>query len=110
MHAPDLRGALMAVISSKTDPNCATIRPGALVTTGEIPQKSMNIHRIAPQISRNEEAVKVIKREFKAVDNSLESAKIVVAGGAGLRSAENFGKMYRLAEKLGFAGIFKGCG
>lgn len=100
---PTYGGQLMAVISSKTDPNCATIRPGALVTTGEIPQKSMNINRIEPQISRNEEAVKVIKREFKAIDNSLEAAKIVVAGGAGLRSSENFGKMYRLAEKLGIS-------
>ena len=100
---PTYGGQLMAVISSKTDPNCATIRPGALKTDLPVPEKSLNVINIPSEISKSAEAVKVLKKELKAVDSSLESAKIVVAGGAGLRSSENFGKMYRLAEKLGIS-------
>lgn len=98
---PTYGGQLMAVISSKTDPNCATIRPGALLCDDLPMQKQTNIQIIHPEISKNDEAVRILKKEFKDVDNSLESAKIVVAGGAGLRSAENFDKLYKLARKLG---------
>ncbi len=100
---PTYGGQLMAVISSKTDPNCATIRPGALKTDLPLPNKPMNVINIPSQLQKSAEAVKVLKRELKSVDNGLESAKIVIAGGAGLRSSENFEKMRRLAEKLGIS-------
>ena len=94
---------LMAVITSKTDPNCATIRQGALKSDFLPTEKPLNIINIPLTNKKSANAVKVLKRELKTVDNSLDSAKIVLAGGAGLSSSENFQKLIKLSQKLGIS-------
>ena len=49
--------------------------------------------------------VQFIKEEVSKSDRpELQGAKIVIAGGRGLKSGDNFQLLYALADKLGAAG------
>lgn len=98
---PTYGGQLMATIVSKTSPNFATIRPGALKCTNTFFEKSINVVNYNADLENIIEAVKVIKTENKAICNHLEAAEIIIAGGVGMKTKENFDLIIRLAELIG---------
>ncbi|NHI94715.1 MAG: 4Fe-4S dicluster domain-containing protein [Candidatus Lokiarchaeota archaeon] len=98
---PTFGGNIMATIKNPNSrPQMSTVRPG----TFKVPDKSsrkININVIEKQINQNDlmtKIVKIIKREKKKIN--LEEAKIIVAGGRGVGSKENFKIIHKLADVL----------
>ena len=91
-----------------TDPiKIMTIRSTAFSPTpvkGEGPQE-IPIEEATPEAPSGELRVQWIEdRENKMDRPSLDSSRVVISGGRGLKSADNFKLLYDLASKLGAAG------
>ena len=98
---PTFGGNIMATIKNPNSrPQMSTVRPG----TFKVPEKSsreVKINTIEKSIDPDNlltKIVKIIKREKKQVN--LEEAEIIVAGGRGVGSRENFKIINKLAETL----------
>lgn len=96
---PTYGGKMLATIYSKTKPNCATIRPGAFKL-----QPTINI---TPEIidyyidfSGIKNRIEILKSELIKAPDDWTTADIIVAGGLGLQSLENFELIYKFAEKI----------
>jgi electron transfer flavoprotein alpha subunit len=100
---PTFGGNLMATIACPDHrPQMSTVRPGVFKRavydenrTGEIVREDIHI---APEKVRVT-LVDRIKEVAEAVN--LEEAEVIVAGGRGLKSAENFALVRELAEAMG---------
>lgn len=100
---PTFGGKLMATILCKTFPQMATVRPGVFPFLEEPVYKDTQIIYKNHGIENFDTKVKL--REFiqntEEVINSLDSAKIIVAGGKGLKTKEGFELLQQLADTLG---------
>jgi electron transfer flavoprotein alpha subunit len=100
---PTFGGNLMATIACPDHrPQRSTVRPG--VFKKSVPDESRTGEIIAEDIHIPAEQVRVtlvdrIKEVAEAVN--LEEAEIIVAGGRGLKSAENFRLVEELAQVMG---------
>ena len=105
---PAYSGNIMAtIITERTRPQMATVRPRAM----PIPEKDVSdkgeIVRESMTISEEDIGVKVLevidtrKQGAGAVD--ITSADIIVCGGRGIQSRENFQILQELADELGGA-------
>lgn len=98
---PTYGGKMMATIISKTSPNFATIRPGAFKFK-EINQENETIFTyIQPDITGLKSLIEVINTENKPPVEDWTCAEIIVSGGLGLQTRENFELIYKLADSLG---------
>lgn len=97
---PTYGGKLMATILSKTIPQFATIRPGALKVKAES-GCAKNIVEIYPQIDKEKLYSEILSFERKFRDTDRENADIIIAGGRGMGSKENFELIYKLCDKIG---------
>lgn len=99
---PTYGGQLMATILSKTVPNFATIRPNSLKTDNCINDKKPNIilrnYSLQTDYSSLLKIINVIKKQN---DEDWTVSDIIVAGGKGLKTKENFDLIYNLADLLG---------
>jgi electron transfer flavoprotein alpha subunit len=59
------------------------------------------VERIEPQFQAGDLALQVLKREMRLPTVDLKRADVIVAGGMGVGSKENFKIIYELAEVLG---------
>jgi len=64
---------------------------------------TIQIELFAPEIDEPQSRLEIISKETNAEGVQLADADIVVSGGRGLRSAENFGLLEELSETLGAA-------
>lgn len=102
---PAIGGNILATIKTPTArPQMATVRPKST----KIPERQPGRKGEIVQISDFESllASRVIFEQYVADKEdavSIEEAEVVVAGGAGVRKAEGFGEIERLAELLGGA-------
>lgn len=98
---PTFGGALMATIMCRKNPQCATVREKVFgLREHNLPpavcEEFLLEDNIFPQIRLNSlEFILKIKNEI-----GLDNAKVVFAGGLGLKTKENFEKMAKLAEKF----------
>lgn len=99
---PTYGGKLMATIISKTKPNFATIRPGAFKNncSNDVNVKPEFIE-ITPEISGLECLVEILNCETKEITEDWTCSEIIVSGGLGLKTKENFDLIYKLSELLG---------
>lgn len=103
MTRPAFGGNIMATILCPDHrPQMATVRPGVMQRmpadagrTGEVVRLDWNV----PAETRNVEILEVVKAVAETVD--IQDAKILVSGGRGMGSAENFQLLEQLAEVLG---------
>ena len=99
---PAFGGNLMATIACPDHrPQMATVRPGVLekVNTNGADCK---IEKVAVQLSDSDVRTKVLETVKTAKDIvDISEAKIIVAGGRGVGSKENFDLVKELAEALG---------
>jgi electron transfer flavoprotein alpha subunit len=100
---PAFGGNLMAQILCKKMPQMSTVRPGVMQILPQDNGRKGEIVKLDSNISESDlrtkikEAVKSAKRIIK-----LEEAEIIVSGGRGLGSKENFDKLIPvLAEAIG---------
>ncbi len=93
---------LTTIISTRCRPQMATIREG-VVSKQKVENPSLGevVHLDTHALLADEDfAVSILERNVEARKNNLKDAKIVVAGGYGVGSRENFDLLYRLAELL----------
>lgn len=100
---PTFGGKLMATILSKTLPQMATVRPKVFKPSAENVVKNtqfLNVNVVIDDIKRRVEFVEFVKRA-KCEINDIDSAKIIVAGGKGMKNQAGFELLKILAQKLG---------
>ena len=100
MTRPAFGGNTIATIACPDNrPQMATVRPGVMQKIAPIAGAKAVIEEYNPGFTPNNKYV-TIKEVVKAVSDTMD-AKILVSGGRGVGSAENFKIMDDLAEVLG---------
>ncbi len=97
---PTYGGKMMATIISKTIPNFATIRQGAFKLNSSVSETLPQFIFLKPDITGLKTLIEIIKTENKESNDDWTCSEIIVAGGMGLKTKENFELIYKLAEKL----------
>lgn len=101
---PAFGGNIIAwIINPDCRPQMATVREG--VMKKEIVNPNYNgvttKHEVSKYVSDTDFAVQVIERHLEKKKINIKGASIVVAGGYGVGSKENFKLLYELADVLG---------
>ena len=103
MTRPAFGGNTIATIACPDNrPQMATVRPGVMQKIAPIEGAKANVVEFNPEVKENNKYVE-IEEVVKAVGNveNIMDAKILVSGGRGVGSAENFGMLKELADVLG---------
>lgn len=99
---PAFGGNLMAtIVNPEMHPQMATVREGVMQVGEPDPELQGNVVVLKPQFEESDFVLEVLERTIQPPTVDLKSASIIVAGGAGVGSKENFDKLYELAEALG---------
>ncbi|MBO5201231.1 MAG: electron transfer flavoprotein subunit alpha/FixB family protein [Lentisphaeria bacterium] len=99
---PAFGGNIIAtIVNTWDDPQMVTVREGVMKMGTPEPGRTGEIIKVDVALTAEETVVKVIERirEEKSVD--LKGARIIVAGGYGVGSKENFKLIHDLAKTLG---------
>ncbi len=99
---PAFGGNLIATIVNPTmHPQMATVREGVMRRHEPNPARQGVVEKVTPTFDARDLVLKVLSRETRESQVNLKSAPIVVAGGAGVGSQENFELIRDLAHLLG---------
>lgn len=102
MTRPAFGGNIMATIVCENHrPQMATVRPGVMVVTREKGEYGMSVEQMdlsALDLTTRVKVLEVVKTVKSHVD--IGSAKVLVAGGRGIGSKENFEILRGLADSL----------
>lgn len=100
---PTFGGKLMATILCKTLPQMATVRPKVFKPMSEDCVRQTQYVYVKPEIDFIQKNVEFIEFEkiLKSTLNELDSAKIIVAGGKGLKNEIGFELLKNFAESIG---------
>ena len=103
MTRPAFGGNIMAtIVCPDFRPQMATVRPGVMQKIEKIEGTKANVEEYNPGFEKNNkyvEVLEVIKKVNETVD--IQDAKILVSGGRGVGSPENFKLLYDLADAIG---------
>ena len=102
---PTFGGQLMATILCKKLPQMATVRPSVLQKREKIYKEEGEFEEFVPVLEGFIEPIRILGTELNKhkLSSELENAQIVVAGGKGLKTEENFEKLKKLAKLTGAA-------
>lgn len=103
MTRPAFGGNLMAtIISPNHRPQMATVRPGVMQKLAKDTSKKAEVIRFNPGFEKNAKYVEVVE-VVKALSDKVDimDAKILVSGGRGVGSKENFKLLEDLAAAMG---------
>lgn len=96
---PTFGGRRMAAIRTKTDPCIATVRPG-IYPPPQTPKRCVPVETVTPSLT--EPPLRLLERSVNSRSlRSLAEEEIILAGGLGLGSKENFQRLAAVAERLG---------
>jgi len=99
---PAFGGNVIAtIVNPQMHPQMATVREGVMRLGEPDPSRQGTVERITPKFNGRDLALQVIDRVVRRPACDLKAADIIVAGGAGVGSAENFQLLFELAEVLG---------
>ena len=101
---PAFGGNIIAtIINPETRPQMATVREGVMMKEVYNPNYKGIVEKISVEnyLSDDDFAVKIISREIEAQKINIKNAQIIVAGGYGMGSKENFDKLHELAAQIG---------
>ena len=102
MTRPAFGGNLMAtILCPEHRPQMATVRPGVMKKAKRNPEAKAEIIEYKPVFEKNHnyvEVMEVIKKETNKID--IQDAKILVSGGRGVGSKENFELLQELADAI----------
>jgi electron transfer flavoprotein alpha subunit len=99
---PAFGGNIIAtIISPNSDVQMATVREGVMeMTPLENPQKG-KITGIPFEPNQVDQLVKIIERHHEESKINLKGARIIVSGGYGMTSKDNFQLLHELADVIG---------
>ncbi|HPB05077.1 MAG TPA: electron transfer flavoprotein subunit alpha/FixB family protein [Prolixibacteraceae bacterium] len=101
---PAFGGNIIAtIINPECRPQMATVREGVMKKEIRLANYKGEIKKIdvASMVSPADFAIEIIERHIEKRKVNLGAASVIVAGGYGMGSKENFGLLYQLAEVLG---------
>ena len=99
---PAFGGNVIAtIVNPNTRPQMATVREGVMRRRDPDTMRRGVVEKIAPAFDPRDLVLQVLSRETRASNVNLKGAPIVVAGGAGVGSQENFELIRELAHILG---------
>jgi len=101
---PAFGGNIIAtIINPECRPQMATVREGVMKKEIRLANYKGEIKKIdvASMVSPTDFAIEIIERHIEKRKVNLGAASVIVAGGYGMGSKENFGLLYQLAEVLG---------
>lgn len=100
---PAFGGNIIAtIINPDTRPQMATVREGVMKLEPQTAKnnpvkKEISLDMLSPE----DEAVKIIERHIEPSKLNLKGSQILISGGYGMGSKENFNILYELADLLG---------
>jgi electron transfer flavoprotein alpha subunit len=99
---PAFGGNIIAtIVNPEMHPQMATVREGVMRLDEPDPSRTGTVERIEPAFNGYHAQVQVLKREVRLPTVDLKKASVIVAGGMGVGSKENFQLLFDLAEVLG---------
>ncbi|MBU0704369.1 MAG: electron transfer flavoprotein subunit alpha/FixB family protein [Chloroflexi bacterium] len=98
---PAFGGNIIAtIVNPEMHPQMATVREGVMKQGEPDSARQGEIETIKPQFDERDLALQVLEREMRAPTCDLKGASIIIAGGAGVGSRENFQLVHDLAQTL----------
>ena len=99
---PAFGGNIIAtIVNTWDDPQMVTVREGVMKMDEPVEGRKGELVKIKPVLTKDEAIIKVIERIREEKDVNLKGAQIIVAGGYGVGSKNNFKLICDLAEALG---------
>ena len=99
---PAFGGNIIAtIVNSWDDPQMVTVREGVMKMTDPDMSRTGEIVRVPVALTQEETVVQVMERVRRDKTVNLKGAQIIVAGGYGVGSKENFKLIEELAHTLG---------
>jgi electron transfer flavoprotein alpha subunit len=99
---PAFGGNLIAtIVNPHTRPQMATVRDGVMRRLPPDPDPRGTIELVDAEFEPGDLALQVLSRQVRAETVNLKDASVIVAGGGGVRSPEEFDLIQELASLLG---------
>jgi electron transfer flavoprotein alpha subunit len=99
---PAFGGNIIAtIVNPEMHPQMATVREGVMRLKQADHRREGLVERVEPVFDEQHTRLQVLKREIRMPSVDLKNAQIIVAGGVGVGSKEDFRLIYELAEALG---------
>ena len=99
---PAFGGNIIAtIVNTWDDPQMVTVREGVMKLGEPDTSRTGEVEKIEVRLSDAETVVKVIERVRADKEVDLQGAQIIVSGGYGVGSKENFKLIHALAEAIG---------
>jgi electron transfer flavoprotein alpha subunit len=99
---PAFGGNIIAtIVNPEMHPQMATVREGVMKLGQPDEARQGEIERIEPTFDEDDLVLQVLEREVRQPACDLKGASVIVAGGAGVGSEENFQLIRELAQALG---------
>jgi len=99
---PAFGGNLIAtIVNPHTRPQMATVREGVMHKAAADPSRKGVVEEVKPVFEKSDLALKILSRSVRPSTVHLKDAPVVVAGGAGAGSTEDFELLRDLANLLG---------
>jgi electron transfer flavoprotein alpha subunit len=99
---PAFGGNIIAtIVNPKTRPQMATVREGVVRRGQPDPSRSGVVEKVTPAFRPQDFALQVLSREVRQATVHLKDAPVIVAGGAGVESPQEFELLRELANLMG---------
>lgn len=99
---PAFGGNIVAtIVNPEMHPQMATVREGVFKLRAPDPARQGIVERIEPHFNSRDLDLEVLEREVRLPKVDLKNASVIVAGGMGVGSKENFRLIHELAQVLG---------
>ncbi len=99
---PAFGGNLIAtIVNPKTRPQMATVREGVMRMPAAHHDRKGVVERLTPAFEAGDFALEVLSRQMRHSTVKLKDSPVIVSGGAGMGSGEDFALLRDLANLLG---------
>ena len=99
---PAFGGNIIAtIVNPEMHPQMATVREGVMRLGEPDVSRTGTVERLAPALNGHHAQVEVLRREVRLPKVNLKKAPVIVAGGMGVGSKENFQLLFDLADAVG---------
>jgi electron transfer flavoprotein alpha subunit len=99
---PAFGGNIIAtIVNPEMHPQMATVREGVIKLGSPDPARRGVVEQITPHFNSRDLDLVILNREVRLPSVDLKNARVIVSGGMGVGSKENFALIRELAEVLG---------